>query len=128
MIRICPLLKIRGFTLRFGVGVVAALVLLTALSLLSAQNPGPPKNGEVLAPPSAVNNQAAPTTPKAKGDAKQSNLEKTKSDAAELSALADQLRDELNKMNPSVLPLDVIKKTVMVEKLAKKVKEDAHGR
>ena len=128
MIRICSLLKFPRFTLRFGVGVVAALVLLATLSLLRAQNPGPPKNGEVLAPPSAANDQAGLIPPKAKGDAKSSNLEKTRSDAAELSALADQLRDELNKMNANVLPLDVIKKTVMVEKLAKKIKEDAHGR
>ena len=36
-------------------------------------------------------------------------------DAAELSALADQLRDELKKMNSNVLSLDVIRKTEKVE-------------
>jgi hypothetical protein len=120
--------KFRGFTLPLGVGVIAALVLLTTVSMRSAQNPGPPKNGEVLSSPSAVNGQAALITPKPKGDTEQSNLEKTRTDAAELCALADQIRDELNKMNVNVLPLDVIKKTVTVEKLAKKIKEEANRR
>jgi len=128
MIRTRPLLKFRGFILPLGVGVIAALVLLATVSLRSAQNPGPPKNGEALSSPSAVNGQAALITPKPQGDTKQSNLEKTRTDAAELSALADQIRDELNEMNVNVLPLDVIKKTVTVEKLAKKIKEEANGR
>ena len=126
MIRTRPLLKFRGFILPLGVGVIAALLLLATVSLRSAQNPGPPKNGEVLSSPSAVNGQAALITPKPKGE--QSNLKKTRTDAAELSALADQIRDELNEMNVNVLPLDVIKKTVTVEKLAKKIKEEANGR
>ena len=127
MIRARPLLKFRGFILPLGVGVVAALVLLTTVSVRSAQNPAPPKNGEVLSSPSAVNDQAALTTPKEKEEPKKSNLEKTKTDAAELSALADQLRDELNKMNVNVLPLDVIEKTQKLEKLAKKIKGEANG-
>jgi len=127
MIRTRPLLTLRGFILSPGVGVVAALVLLTTLSVWSAQNPAPPKNGEVLSPPIAVNDQSALTTPKQNGGPKKSNLEKTKTDAAELSALADQLRDELNKMNANVLSLDVIEKTQRLEKLAKKIKEEANG-
>jgi len=128
MIRTRPLLKFRGFILPWGVGVIAALVLLTTVSVPSAQNPVPPKNGEVLSSPSVVNGQAALIAPKPKGDTRQSNIEKTRIDAAELSALADQIRDELNNMNVNVLPLDVIKKTVTVEKLAKKIKGEANGR
>jgi len=128
MIRMRPRRESRGFTLPFGAGVFAALVLLTTLSLLRAQAPGPPKNGAAPAPPVTVNDPSGPIPPQAKGEAKPSNLEKTKTDAAELSALADQLLDELNKTNAHELPLDVIKKTVKVEKLAKKIKEDAHGR
>jgi len=128
MIRVRPLLKFRGFILPLGVGVVAALVLLATVPVRSAQNPAPPKNGEVLSPPPAVNDQAALSPPKQNGEPKKSNLEKTRTDAAELSALADQLRDELKKMNVNVLPLDVIDKTEKVEKLAKKVKGEANGR
>jgi hypothetical protein len=127
MIAARPLLKLRGFMLPLGMGVVAALVLLTTVSVWSAQNPAPPKNGEGLSPPSAVNDQAALITPKEKGEPKKSNLEKARTDAAELSALADQLRDELKKMNVNVLPLDVIEKTQKLEKLAKKIKGEANG-
>jgi len=127
MIRAGPLLELRGFMLPLGVGVVAALVLLTTVPVRSAQNPAPPKNAEALAPPSAVKDQAALITPKDKEEPKKSNLEKTRTDAAELSALADQLRDELNKMNANVLALDVIEKTQRLEKLAKKIKGEANG-
>jgi hypothetical protein len=127
MTRACPLLWFRGFVLSLGVGVLAALVLLTTISVGSAQNPAPPKNGEVLTPPAAVKNEAALATPKPSGEPKNSNLEKTKADAAELSALADQLRDQLKKMNANVLSLDIIDKTQKLEKLAKKIKEEAYG-
>jgi len=127
MMRTPPLLKFRRFILPLGVGVVAALVLLTAVSVRSAQNPAPPKNAEALVPPSAVKDQATLITPKEKEEPKKSNLEKTRTDAAELSALADQLRDELNKMNANVLALDVIEKTQRLEKLAKKIKGEANG-
>jgi len=127
MMRTRPPLRFRRFILPLGVGIVAALVLLTAASVRSAQNPAPPKNAEALAPPSAVKDQATLITPKEKEEPKKSNLEKTRTDAAELSALADQLRDELNKMNANVLALDVIEKTQRLEKLAKKIKGEANG-
>jgi hypothetical protein len=127
MCRALALLKFRGFTLRWGVGIAGALVLLTAVSLRGAQNPAPPKNGEALSSPPAVNDQAALITPKEKEGPKKSNLEKSKTDAAELSTLADQLRDELEKMNAYVLPLDVLEKTEKLEKLAKKIRGEANG-
>jgi ssRNA-specific RNase YbeY (16S rRNA maturation enzyme) len=127
MIRTRPLLTFRRLILPLGAGVAAALVLLTTLSLRSAQNPAPAKNGEVLSPPAAVNNQAALIAPKQNEEPKKSNLERTRTDAAELSALADQLRDELKKTNVNVLPLDVLEKTEKLEKLAKKIKGEANG-
>ena len=127
MIRMRPLLKFRGFIIPWGMGVAATLVLLATVPVRSAQNPAAPKNGEALAPSRAVNDQAALITPKEKEESKKSNLEKTRSDAAELSALADQLSDELKKMNVNVLPLDVIEKTQKLEKLAKKIKGEANG-
>ena len=122
-----PLRRLRGLILPLGVGVVAALVLLTSISVRSAQNPAPPKNEEVSPPAAAVKNEAALTPSNPKGEPKNSNLEKTKTDAAELSALADQLRDELKKMNANVLSLEIIEKTQKVEKLAKKIKGEANG-
>lgn len=125
MFRTTPRLKFYRIILPLAV-VFAALVLLTTASLQSAQNPSPPKNGEALSSTSAVNDQAALTAPKQNGGPKKSSLEKTKTDAAELSALADKLRDELNKMNVNVLSLDVIQKTEEVERLAKKIKGEAN--
>jgi len=126
MIQLRPRLNSRAFNLPLDLVVVAALVLLAGISVGSAQNPGPPKSGEVLAPPSAGKDQAALITPMEKEEPKKSNLERTRTDAAELSALADQLRDELKKMNVNVLPLDVIEKTQRLEKLARKIKGEAN--
>ena len=125
MIRTRLRLKFRGLTLSLSAGVVFALALFTTVSVRSAQNPAPPKNGEVLSSPSKVNNQAALTPPNEKEMPKKSGLDKTKADAAELSALADQLRDELSKTNVNVFPLDVLEKTQKLEKLAKKIKGEA---
>ena len=122
-----PLPVVRGLIFSLGVGVVAALVLLGSVSVRSEQNPAPPERAEVLSPASAVNNQAAVLIAQPKEEKEKSNLEKTRADAAELSALADQLRDELKKMNVNVLSLDVIEKTEKLERLAKKIKGEAHG-
>lgn len=127
MFRTRPLLKLRGFILPLGVGVVAALILLTTVSVPSAQTPASAKTEKALSPPAVANDQAALTTLNQKAEPKNFNLEKTRIDAAELSALADQLRDELKKMNVNVLSLDVVKKSEEVERLAKKIKGEAGG-
>ncbi len=124
--RIRPALKFRGFLISPCLVVVATLILLATVRLQSAQNPDPTKTGEAAAPPSALNNQPAASTPKEKEESKKSSAGKTETDAAELSALADQLRDELNKLNVNVLPLDVLAKTQKLEKLAKKIKGEAY--
>jgi hypothetical protein len=110
-----------------SVVLITAGVLLTTLSVRSAQSPATPKSPETSPSPAAVMNEAAPATSQPKAEPKKSNLEKTKTDAAELSALADQLRDELKTMNVNVLPLDVLQKTEAVEKLARKIKGEANG-
>lgn len=55
------------------------------------------------------------------------NFEKSKSDAAELAALAKGLREELDKPNVSVLSLDVMNRIDKIEKLAKKIREETKG-
>jgi hypothetical protein len=106
--------------------VVAAAVMMSSVAMRSAQNPAPPKSTAGLSSPPALNNQPAATTPKENSESKKSDIEETKTDAAELSALADQLRDELKKMNVNVLPLDVLEKTQKLEKLARKIKGEAY--
>jgi hypothetical protein len=108
-------------------GVVAALaVTMTSVTMRSAQGPAPPKNTAGYSSPPALNNQATAITPKENSDSKKSNFDKTRTDAVELSALADQLRDELKHMNINVLPLDVLEKTQKLEKLARKIKGEAY--
>jgi hypothetical protein len=122
--------RLRGFVFPSGLVVAVSFVLLAVVSLLSAQNPTPPKPGEAVSSSSesgVVKDQATLNTPVQKGEAKKSSIEMTKSDVAELSALADQLRDEVRKMNPNVLSLDVIRKAEKVEKLARKIKGEANG-
>ncbi len=127
MFRARPLHKLSGYVIPVGVGVGAALVLLAALAARSAQKSAAPPDGEVLSPPAAVKDRVALTPPDQKGEPKEPTLEKTRIEAAELSALADQLRDELNKMTFDVFSLDIVDKTEKIEKLAKKIKGDANG-
>ena len=127
MRRLGLLPRLRRWALPLLVGILSAWVLAATAPGRSEQNPTPPNSGKVLSSPAAVNNPAAVTTPNGKADAKESILEKTKTDAAELSTLADQLRDELDKMNVNVYSLDVLHKTEQIEKLAKKIKGETHG-
>ena len=119
--------NIRSFILLVLAAVVIVLVSLDSSSLRSERNTLTPKNSQEV-PNSAPNVATAPTVPKQKGEARKSNIEKTQDDAAALCALADQLRDELNKMNANVFSLDVIQKTEEVEKLVRKIKGEASKR
>lgn len=121
-----PPLKAGVSILSLGGMAVAAFALLTSVPMRSAQNPSSPKSGEALSQAPANNNQPAANTPKEKGEAKKTNIEKTRTDAVELSTLADQLRDELKNMNVNVFPLDVLDKTQKLEKLARKIKGEAY--
>ena len=116
-----------GFMLRLGMGSVAGFIFISALSVWSAQNPALPKTNETAPAPSEVHNPAAVGSPKQNEDGEKSNHENAKADAAELSALADQLHDELKKMNKNVFSLAVVKKTEEIERLAKKIKGEANA-
>ena len=118
--------RLRGFPLpQFAWG-AATLILLSGILPCSAQSPDVQKNEQAVSPPSAISTAAAPITSKQPASRKSSS-EKAKADAQELSALANQLRDQLNKMNVNVLSLDIIQKTETIEKLARKIKGEAGG-
>lgn len=55
------------------------------------------------------------------------NFEKSKSDAAELAALAKGLRAELNKPDITTDTLEVMNRIEKIEKLAKKIREETKG-
>jgi len=56
-----------------------------------------------------------------------SNFEKVKNDAAQLASMANELRGELNKTSVDILSMDVIHRAEKIEKLARKIKEEAKG-
>lgn len=53
------------------------------------------------------------------------NFKKAKKDSEKLSTLADSLRKEIQSSNPNVMSLDIVNKANQIEKLAKKIKEEA---
>lgn len=54
-----------------------------------------------------------------------SQFKKTKKDVAALCKLAQSLQEEVNKLNPNVLSLDVVNKADKIQKLAKKIRNEA---
>lgn len=57
----------------------------------------------------------------------QSNMKQMKKHANELTELAQSLQKKINQTNEDVLSLDIIKKAEAIEKLAKKIKNEAKG-
>ena len=61
------------------------------------------------------------------GIAVKSNFEKMKRDADELAALAKTLQEDLNKSNENVFSLRIVDRAEKIEKLAKKIRNEAKG-
>lgn len=55
------------------------------------------------------------------------NFKKLKEHAQDLAELAKSLQTEVEKSNENVLSLEIVKKAEQVEKLAKKIKNEAKG-
>jgi len=119
--------SIRVLLLLLGAALALAVTVVAPASLRCAQDTAPASPGKPLPTPGTLK-EAVATMACPKADSKPSPTDQTKADVAELSTLADQLRDELAKMNVNVFSLDVLRKTEKVEQLAKKVKEEVHGR
>jgi translation initiation factor 2B subunit (eIF-2B alpha/beta/delta family) len=66
-------------------------------------------------------------TAKQKQALMQVNLSKSKKDAAELAALARQLREELDKPDANTLSLESMNRIDRIEKLAKRIREEMKG-
>jgi hypothetical protein len=126
MIRFRALHKLRVIVISLSAGIFACIVLLAKAPAQSTPSAPPPDHGAVVSSGLDVGNEAAPPPTPPPAEPKKIKLNKTQTDAAELSALADQLRDELDKMNADVLSLDVIQKTEKVQSLARKLKGEAN--
>ena len=55
------------------------------------------------------------------------NFTRSKIDAAELAALAKELREQLNKPGVDVASLEIVGRAEKIEKLAKRIREETKG-
>jgi hypothetical protein len=123
----------RGFILPLGWLVAATVISPTTAPSRSPQGPAdPPQAGlqaAQLLPQRAAEekNPGTELTPKQKREVMKSNFEKMKKEAAQLASMATELRDQLDKSNVDILSLDVIQRAERIEKLARKIKEEAKG-
>lgn len=68
-----------------------------------------------------------PLNPKMTKSIMESNFAKSKKDAAELAALAKQLREELDKPDANPLSAEVTNRIDRIQKLAKKIRDEMKG-
>lgn len=90
--------------------------IILALLLLGAQRPPRP---EPEGPPEVT----LPSGKSQKREILKADFEKSKSEATELLALAQQLKDDLEKNDAYVLDLRAMKKAEDIERLAKRIKD-----
>ena len=124
----CRFAKLRGIIL----GLLLTFACLTpAAAHAQSQTtiPGHPSPGRLLDDDGRITSaeNPPPLTNKQKKSIMHSNFEKSKRDAAELAALASQLREELDKPNVGTLSLEGMNRIEKIEKLAKKIREEMKG-
>jgi len=75
--------------------------------------------------PAQPDTNMQPLTPKQQRELLKANFEKMKKEADELSELAKSLQQDLDKSSANVLSLKVVERADKIEKLAKKIKNEA---
>ncbi len=131
--------RFQGNRLRWA----SILILFLGVVPLVAQNqsprlPGPPTGFQVpgitnpqpgsiptMNLPSPGIDMGKPLSQKQKTDIVRANFQRTKKDIAKLSKLVQSLQDEIDKTNPNVLSLSIVNKATRIEKLAKRIKDEA---
>jgi hypothetical protein len=123
--------RLRGMI--FSWGLLLTLTCLTpALTTAQSQQNSQPHGARAATPLPDDSSNTRTEIPEAMS-AKQrqsimrANFEKSKSDAAELAALAKGLREILDKPNINVLSPDVINRADKIERLAKKIRDETKG-
>jgi hypothetical protein len=76
-------------------------------------------------PPEQPEMNPPPLTPKQQREILKSRYEKLKQESTQLADLAKSLQQDLDKSNSDVLSLSVVDKADKIEKLAKKIKNEA---
>jgi len=75
----------------------------------------------------APDSREIPLSDKQKRELLKANFDKMKRDAKELSDLAKDLQEQLDKSNENILSLGIVEKADKIEKLARKIKSTARG-
>src|SRR5208282_2117164 len=130
MIRSHWFARLRGIILCWGL--LITLTCLTPAPAPAQSSDSPPHSGRGRS--GGPNDSLAgsnvlppPMSAKQKQSIMQANFEKSKSDAAELAAMAKRLREELDKPNADVLSFQVMNRIDKIEKLAKKIRDETKG-
>ena len=122
--------------------IVLALILLTAPALVYSYNgggaqsssgdqePGPTRKtfqNPPPEPPPPVESPAmgAPLSLRQKDAIVKANFKSTQRDVEKLSKLVQALDQEMKKSNPNVLSVSIVQQTDKIEKLARKIKNEA---
>jgi len=121
--------KLRRITLSWGMLMALICVIPVLIPAPSSgqvsQNAGTPVNPYRLG--DSGDESSPPLSPGQKLSRVRANFEKSKSDAAELAALAKGLCEALNKPKPEHLPLEVFNRADKIEKLARKIRDETKG-
>lgn len=87
----------------------------------NSQIPGPPSLPQPMSP------SPSETTQRQKEALVKYNFKQMKKHADQLSKLAQSLQKKIDQSNENVLSLDVVRNAEKIEKLAKKIKDEAKG-
>ncbi|MFZ0962524.1 MAG: hypothetical protein WAO35_16640 [Terriglobia bacterium] len=116
----------RGGILRWGL--LIAVTCLTPAPVPVQSLPIPHAQADdVPTPNPKIQDEPSPLSAKQRQKLMQANLDKSKSDAAELAALAKELREELDKPNANALSPDNMNRIEKIEKLAKRIRDEMKG-
>jgi hypothetical protein len=113
---------------RATLGLLIIITCLTATLVLGQYPLGDPnwRSASVGGSPTSQNIAPKPLTDKQR-QILQASLEKTRKDAADMAALAKELREKLDKSNADALSLEVVNLADKIEKLARKIRGETKG-
>lgn len=111
---------------RLRKGILPWGLLITVTCLVPAPVPAQPPEAR-QSPQPLQGDEFSPQSPKQRLKLMQANLDKSKNDAAELAALAKELREELDKPNANALSPESMNRIEKIEKLARKIRDQMRG-
>ena len=99
-----------------------SLAALLALAMPSGLGEAVPQSGSTLSPQQQDDDTKLPNGKSQKEAILKSEFDQNTKDAAELSELAQQLQQDIEKNGYTVVSMATVKKTEDIEKLAKKIR------